>query len=632
MTDILNHECGIAFLRLLKPIEYYKEKYGTEFYGLQKMFLLMQKQHNRGQDGIGLANIKLDVPPGKEYFSRHLSVANNAIENVFAKVNQSIETKFSTNSDPSDKWIKENVPFTGELFLGHLRYGTYGTNNIKSCHPFVRESNWRSKFLCLAGNFNLTNVSEINDKLINLGQSPHSSTDSEVILEKIGHFLDSENEKIFQENKDLIYGPKMSKKIETDLDIANILKRASHSWDGGYVIAGMTGHGDSFILRDQNGIRPAYYYKDDEVLVVASERAAIFTSFNIDDNVHPVEHGCALICKKDGTVTTKRIFPELKRRSCSFERIYFSRGSDIKIYRERKKLGALIVPKLTEILNGELKNTVLSYIPNTAEISYQGMVEEFYRYSQEIAKKKILELSKNNHPIDSQTLDNIMDNHIRNEKIAIKDAKLRTFISQDSGRDKLVSHVYDITYGIIQKQDTLVVVDDSIVRGTTLKKSILRILDRLKPKKIIVISSAPQIRYPDCYGIDMADLGKLIAFQATIDLIKKRFPNDFNNIMETTYKNCKAELEVSQPVNKVKALYDYFTEEELSHNITNLLKPTGMNAELDIIFQPLANLHIACPNHLGDWYFSGIYPTRGGINVANRSFIRYYEGKEGRAY
>ena len=631
MSDALKHECGVAMLRLLKPLEFYKEKYGTSFYGLKKMYLLMEKQRNRGQDGAGMANIKLNTPPGKRYISRKRSTTENPIQDLFAQINKRFIDLEESNPKKLDdiNWLKNNMPFTGELFLGHLRYGTYGGNSIEQCHPFLRQNNWKTRNLALAGNFNMTNVDELFGQLTDLGQHPKEKSDTVTIIEKIGHFLDEENINIYQKYKEKLSKKEISKKIEQEIDIQNILSNSSKHWDGGYVMCGLFGHGDAFALRDPNGIRPAYYYCDDEVVVVASERPVIQTAFNVlQDKVKEIDRGHALIVKKDGKVSIKEVLKPLPRKACSFERIYFSRGNDKDIYNERLNLGRQIFNKVLSAIDKDLKNTVFSYIPNTAEVSYFGMVQEASNYLNAVKSEK-LKLLGPNPKIDE--INKIMDISPRAEKIAIKDAKLRTFITSDVNRDDLVAHVYDITYGKVSSTDNLVMIDDSIVRGTTLKHSIIRILDRLGPKKIIVVSSAPQIRYPDCYGIDMAILGDFIAFQAAISLLKEK---KMEGVIDSVYKKCKAQIDLpkEEMKNYVKEIYSPFSPEQISSKISEILTPKEVNAEVEIIYQSIEDLHISCPNHTGDWYFTGDYPTPGGNKVVTKAFINFVEGNKSRAY
>ena len=635
MSDAIKHECGIALLRLKKPMSYYLDKYGTSLYGLNKMYLLMEKQHNRGQDGAGLANIKFDVSPGTRYISRFRSVKSQPIKNIFQHVNQRFENLYA--SDPAKlkdvDYLKANEAFTGELYLGHLRYGTFGKNSKENCHPFLRQNNWMTRNLVVAGNFNLTNVDELFDLLVNIGQHPKEVSDTITVIEKIGHFLDQENNRLFKEYNEKGYNNKeISSLIAKNMDIPSILKNASMDWDGGYTMAGLIGHGDAFVLRDPNGIRPAFWYEDDEVLVVTSERPVIQTAFNVKwENVNELKPGHALIVKKDFELKEVEINSPSNLQKCSFERIYFSRGTDKDIYKERLMLGSLVTPQVLEAVNFDLKRTVFSFIPNTAEMSYYGMIKATEDYLSGVKKKKIQELEQND-PKYQEKLDDILSIRTRGEKIMVKDAKLRTFITQDDSRDEMVAHVYDITYGSIKRnEDSLVVIDDSIVRGTTLRKSVIRILDRLEPKKIVVVSSAPQIRYPDCYGIDMAKLGDFIAFQAAVELLKDQ---DKLSIIDEVYQLCKtAEIEGKlKEENFVKRIYESFSYEDVSKKIASLLTNENINAEVEIIFQTVSNLHIACPNHTGDWYFTGNYPTLGGNKVVNKSFINYVEGVNKRAY
>jgi len=618
-------------LRLLKPLEYYQKKYGTCFYGLNKMYLLMEKQHNRGQDGVGLANIKLDVEAGKRYISRKRSVSANPIQDVFRQASRRfIELENKNPEKLKDPiWMKDNLPFTGELFLGHLRYGTFGENTIEQCHPFLRQSNWRTRSLVLAGNFNMTNVDELFEQLVDIGQYPKQKTDTVTILEKIGHFLDEANDEIYYKHKQNFTKKEITKVIEKELNIQEILIQSAKHWDGGYVMCGLLGHGDSFALRDPNAIRPAYYYKDKELVVVASERPVIQTAFNCKlKDIYEIKRGHALIIKKDGTVIEKEVRKPLERKSCSFERIYFSRGNDIDIYNERLELGRRVFPKVLKSIEYDVKNTVFSYIPNTAEVSYFGILKGCHKYLNEVKTRKIKELGNNpNH----KEIEEILKISPRAEKIAVKDAKMRTFITSDESRDDLVAHVYDVTYGTVRESDNLVMIDDSIVRGTTLKQSIIKILDRLSPKKIIIVSSAPQIRYPDCYGIDMAKMGDFIAFNAAIELLKD---NNKQNIIKETYNKCKKQsnLPKEEMINYVKNIYKPFSPEEISIKISKLLTPKDTKAKVEIIYQSIEDLHISCPNHKGDWYFTGDYPTPGGTKVVNTAFINYIEGNNKRAY
>ena len=631
MSDALKHECGIAHIRLLKPLEYYKKKYGTAFYGINKMYLLMEKQHNRGQDGAGFASIKFDVDPGERYISRVRSIEQQPIQDVFSKINNRINEVLENNPALKEdvSLQKKHIPYIGEVMLGHVRYGTFGKNSVENVHPFLRQNNWKHRNLILAGNFNMTNVKDLFNNLVELGQHPKEYTDTITIMEKIGHFLDAQVRKIYKDlKKEGFTKSQCSPLITERIKVGKILKKSSKDWDGGYVIGGMIGHGDSFILRDPAGIRPAFYYKDEEVIVVASERPAIQTAFNLKlDDINEVPPGNALLINRKGELTIKEILKPTERKSCSFERIYFSRGSDADIYKERKELGKLIMPTILKELNYDINNSVFSYIPNTAETSFYGMVESVDNYLINKKTKEIL----NNKNISKEKIIEVLSERARIEKIAIKDVKLRTFITEDSSRDDLVEHVYDITYGVIKKTDTLVIIDDSIVRGTTLKKSILKMLDRLRPKKIIVVSSAPQIRYPDCYGIDMANLESLIAFKALLALLKD---SDQYSVINKTYKKCKEQESLSDAklINYVQDVYALFTADEISDKITTLLSTDVVNSDVKIIFQSIENLHKACPENLGDWYFTGNYPTNGGNRVVNNAFINFYEGNKKRAY
>jgi len=633
MSDPIKHECGIALIRLKKPLEYYRQKYGTSFYALNKLYLLMEKQHNRGQDGAGVANIKLDVEPGERYISRFRSNGQRPIQEVFDYINSRFsEVEEKTPEKLSDvDWLKRNLGFTGELFLGHVRYGTFGKNRIENCHPFLRQNNWKTRNLVVAGNFNLTNVDELFDVLVNIGQHPKEKSDTVTVMERIGHFLDEENDRLVRDYRALGYSKKdITEKISASLDLQEILKQSADNWDGGYAMAGLFGHGDAFVLRDPNGIRPAFFYQDDEIVVVASERPAIQTAFDLKEHqIKELQPGHALLVHKNTAVEEVRITPEAPKTSCSFERIYFSRGTDADIYRERLNLGRSIVDPVIQSIGGDLKNSVFSFIPNTAEVAFFGMMKGLEDHLNEEKKKLILE--KGNE-LDSEKLNEIINMRPRMEKIAVKDAKLRTFITQDDARDDMVAHVYDITYGTVNDgQDNLVVIDDSIVRGTTLKQSIIRILARLNPKKIVVVSSAPQIRFPDCYGIDMAKLGDFIAFQAAIKLNQEQ---GNQKLIDTVYEKCKKQelLHKTEIKNYVKEIYQPFTYDEVSAKISQLLTPKGVNCEVEILYQTLEGLHKAVPDHKGDWYFSGNYPTPGGNKVVNRAFINYYEGKNERAY
>jgi amidophosphoribosyltransferase len=633
MSDAIKHECGIAMVRLLKPLQYYKDKYGTAFYGLNKMYLLMEKQHNRGQDGAGLASIKFNVSPGTRYISRVRSNASQPIQDIFAQINNRLNTINKTFPDKVHDvdWQNNNVPYLGNLFLGHVRYGTFGKNSIESVHPFLRQSNWMHKSLLVAGNFNMTNSKRLFNDLVELGQHPKEMTDTVTVMEKIGHFIDDEVADLYVKIKKQ-YGvnkKEASPLIEAQINIKKILKRSAKNWDGGYAMAGLLGHGDAFVLRDPAGIRPAYYYKDDEVVVVASERPVIQTVFNVPiEKIEEIERGHALIIKRNGKITTNKIVSQLPQKSCSFERIYFSRGSDASIYNERKKLGKFVFPQILDKIQNDIKNTVFSYIPNTAETSFYGMREAAEDFLNQQKAEVIL---KGQRSLSVEKVKEILSERPRVEKLAIKDAKLRTFIADDTSRDDLVAHLYDVTYGIVKPTDNLVIIDDSIVRGTTLKKSIIKILDRLHPKKIIIVSSAPQIRYPDCYGIDMAKLGDFIAFRAALELLKD---TKQNAIVEQVYSQCKAQkkLEDVEIENAVKAIYEPFTNVQISNKIAEMLKTKDITAEVEIVFQSVENLHKACPNHLGDWYFTGNYPTPGGNRVVNDAFINFYEGNDARAY
>ena len=607
MSDAIKHECGIALVRLLKPLQYYKDKYGTAFYGINKMYLLMEKQHNRGQDGAGFASIKFDVPPGTRYISRVRSNAQQPIQDVFDKINSRLNDLMSDHASKSNdlQWQLENMPYLGNVYLGHVRYGTFGQNSLESVHPFLRQNNWKHKNLIVAGNFNMTNSGELLNELIELGQHPKEYTDTVTVMEKIGHFLDDEVLDLYYRFKQKgISKKEASPLIAEELNIQKILSRASKNWDGGYAMAGMIGHGDAFVLRDPAGIRPAYYYKDDEVVVVASERPVIQTVFNVDiEDVKEIDRAHALIIKKNGKVSMEKVMDQLPKKSCSFERIYFSRGSDASIYNERKMLGKYIFPKVLESIDNDISNTVFSYIPNTAETSFYGMTEAAEEYLNGHKLQTILNGNKN---ISAQKLTEILSERPRIEKVAIKDAKLRTFIADDNSRDDLVAHVYDVTYGVVKNTDNLVIIDDSIVRGTTLKKSIIKILDRLGPKKIIVVSSAPQIRYPDCYGIDMARIDEFIAFRATLELLKD---TDQYHIVDEVYKKCKESAHLDNPENYVKNIYAPFTAEQISDKIAELLKTENIKAEVKIIFQSIGDLHKACPNDTGDWYFTCLLYT-----------------------
>ena len=632
MSDAIKHECGISLIRLLKPLEYYKEKYGTAFYGVNKMYLMMEKQHNRGQDGAGFASIKLDMEPGERYMSRVRSIAQQPIQDIFAQINDRINTTLLEHPEYQDDVAqqKKHIPYIGEVLLGHVRYGTFGKNSIESVHPFLRQNNWMHRNLIVAGNFNMTNVHELFDNLIRIGQHPKELADTVTVMEKIGHFLDDAVAKLYKQIKKEGFSKREASPIIAErLNVAKILRKAAKNFDGGYAMAGLLGHGDSFVLRDPSGIRPTYFYQDDEVVAIASERPAIQTVFNVRyEDIQELDPGKAIIIKKNGEVMLKQILEPKERKACSFERIYFSRGSDKEIYQERKELGKLLYPQILKSIKGDIKNTVFSYIPNTAETSFYGMVKEAQNDLNRQKEKQILAIGSK---ITSAELHEILEVRPRIEKVAIKDAKLRTFITQDSSRDDLVAHVYDISYGSVKEGDNLVIIDDSIVRGTTLKKSILGILDRLLPKKIIVVSSAPQIRYPDCYGIDMAKLEDFIAFRAALALHQEK---NTMHLVEEIYKKCLNQ--VSNPdsdiINYVKEFYTPFSTEEISKKIGELLCPEGIKAEVEIIYQTVESLHQACPKNLGDWYFTGDYPTPGGNRVVNRAFINFFEGKNQRAY
>ena len=633
MTDNITHECGIAMIRLLKPLPYYIEKYGTGFYGINKLWLLMEKQHNRGQDGAGVVGLKLDMPPGTEYITRSRSTQKDALADIFGKINQTIGDATQDNPENMNDaaWIKKNLSYTGELFLGHLRYGTYGKNSMENCHPFLRQNNWMTRSLAVAGNFNLTNNDEMFAHLVALGQHPKERSDTVTILEKIGHFLDEENEEQYARIKKEGYSKKdTTPLIGENLDYQTILSRSSKEFDGGYAIAGLVGHGDAFVMRDPSGIRPAFWYMDDEVVVVTSERPAIQTAFNVPiENIKEVQPGYALVIRKNGHVSELKVREPLEKKSCSFELIYFRRGSDRDIYRERQKLGELLVPAVMHAIEDDLDHAVFSFIPNTAEVAFYGLVKGVEQHLNKTKQERILEKGGK---ITADELHTILNMRPRVEKIAIKDAKLRTFITSDAHRNELVTHVYDVTYGTVRKGvDNLVVIDDSIVRGTTLKQSILKILDRLGPKKIVFVSSAPQLRYPDCYGIDMAKIGDFVAFRAAVELLHE---NNMEELLDKVYADCKEQLTkpMEEMVNAVKAVYKPFTAEQISAKIATLIRPEDINAEVQVIYQSIEDLHRAIPGHTGDWYFTGNYPTPGGNRVANRAFMNYMEKQEGRGY
>ena len=633
MSDAIKHECGIALVRLKKPLEFYLEKYGTAFYGLSKLHLLMEKQSNRGQDGAGVANIKFDMAPGQRYISRYRSVDSKPTQDIFDYIYGRFKSIGEEHPERLKdlKYLKENAGFTGELFLGHLRYGTFGRNSIESCHPFLRQNNWITRNLVVAGNFNMTNVDELFDVLVEIGQHPKEKSDTVTVMEKIGHFLDEENDSMYAELQSKgLSNTEIYQQIAKELDIEKILKKASHDWDGGYAMAGLFGHGDAFVLRDPSGIRPAFWFENDEVCVVASERPVIQTAFNLKyEDIKELTPGHALIIKKDGIVTETKINEPHEPKACSFERIYFSRGNDHEIYNERKNLGRFVVPQILETIDYDLQNSVFSFIPNTAETSFYGMIKGLEDHSNEVKFNALNAIE--GKPTEAE-LKEILFKRARIEKIVIKDAKLRTFITQDDQRDEMVSSVYDITYGSVHRgKDNLVIIDDSIVRGTTLKQSILKILDRLGPKKIVVVSSAPQIRFPDCYGIDMAKMGDFIAFEAAITLLKE---TNREHIIDAVYEKCKSQayLPKEDITNFVKEIYTPFTPQEISNKIAQLLTPATIKAEVEIVYQTVENLHKACPNNKGDWYFTGDYPTPGGNKVVNTAFINYVEGKNVRAY
>ena len=627
MSDTILHECGIALIRLRKPLSYYIEKYGTT-YAMNKMYILMEKQHNRGQDGAGIANIKIDQKPGYRFFSRYRSIKPQPVAHLFKKIGKKFKKAQKEGKEKfrDEKWLKQNVAFSGELWLGHLRYGTHGFNSIENVHPFLRQNNWRSRNLVMAGNFNMTNVDELFNILVDLGQHPKEKVDTVTVMEKIGHFLDEEVESLFQKYKDDYTNKEVSEIIENEIDLPRMLRRACKDFDGGYTMAGLIGSGSSFVMRDPSGIRPAYYYADDEIVVVASEKPAIKTAFNVDYNqIKEIEPGNALVITKSGEYAQHQVLSPVEKTSCSFERIYFSRGTDPEIYKERKQLGRLLVPQILKAINFDLKNTIFSYIPNTAETAFLGMMAGIEDYMISRQKDIILDGKPS---MDS--LDDILSLRPRIEKIVLKDVKLRTFITDDAHRDDLVAHVYDTTYEVVNKgKDTLVVIDDSIVRGTTLEKSILKMLDRLGPKRIVVVSSSPQIRFPDCYGIDMSRMGDFVAFRAMIQLIKEH-GKDY--LLGEVYEQCLQSKTSGQMDNYVKKLYEQFTYEEVSDKISDIVRPSDINADVQIVFQTIDNLHKAIPNHTGDWYFTGNYPTHGGMNVANKAYVNYMDGKLVRAY
>ena len=630
MSDAIKHECGIALIRLRKDYQYYINKYNTPLYGLNKLYLMMEKQVNRGQDGAGVANIKIDVSPGHRYISRYRSVEQNAVPDIFRKIHKKFQKAFKGNKDKlrDAQWIQENIAFSGEVLLGHLRYGTHGQNEIENCHPMLRQSNWRSRNLVMAGNFNMTNVDELFDKLVSLGQHPKEKVDTVTVMEKIGHFLDEENQRQFEYFRSEFQNPELSDIIEENIDLQRVLQRSCRDFDGGYAMAGLTGYGASFVARDPAGIRPAFYYADDEVVVVASEKQAIKTSFNCNyDEIKEIKPGHALIVDKRGNYSEKQFIEPIERKSCSFERIYFSRASDPDIYAERKQLGRLAIPQVLQEVNYDLKNTVFSYIPNTAETAFLGMIEGLEDHLAKERKKAILE-----GILFEKDLEDLLTFRPRVEKLISKDVKLRTFITNDADRNDMVAHVYDTTFEVIKKGvDNVVLIDDSIVRGTTLERSIVSLLDKLGPKKIVIVSSAPQIRYPDCYGIDMSRMKEFVAFRAAYQLLIER---NMDDILEDTLGRCLAAIEMGTATqeNYVKAIYEPFTVEEIAEKIAELVKPKNLKAELAIIYQTVENLNKACPNDTGDWYFTGNYPTPGGNKVVNNAFVNFMKGVEIRAY
>ena len=621
----IKHECGIAFLRLRKPLQYFIDKYRSPAYPVSKMFLMMHKQRNRGQDGAGVASLKLNTNPGKRYISRYRSVKKDSIQDIFSKINRKInKAKKNSNFKLEENWLKENVSFTGESWLGHLRYGTFGGNSIENCAPTLRQNNWKTKNLIFAGNFNMTNLDELFKVLVDLGQSPKEKSDTVTILEKVGHFLDEENSRLYHKYVDKVPKKDISKKIEDELDLTNVLKNSFKDFDGGYSLAGMVGHGSSFLARDPSGIRPLYYYANDEVIVAASERPPIKTAFDCEfDEINEVDPGKALIVKKDGTYSINKFIEPSQKKACSFERIYFSRGNDPQIYSERKNLGKFLIPQVLHSINNDLKNTIFSYIPNTSETCFYGMMEGLEDHLIKIKKNTFLADNKFDHNND------ILTTKIRMEKLISKDVKMRTFITDDNSRNELVSNVYDTTSGIVSQKDTVVAVDDSIVRGTTLEKSILTLLSKLNAKKVVFVSSSPQIRYPDCYGIDMSKMHQFVAFRGLIRLLKKE---KSDKKIHEIYEKCLKSMSQENPKNYVKELYDMFSYDEVSKSISRLVKPKQFNSDLEIIYQNIENLNKACPNHLGDWYFTGNYPTSGGNKVANRAFINYCDGNKDRAY
>jgi len=627
MSDSIKHECGVAMIRLLKPLEYYQMKYGTWQYGLQKLYLLMEKQHNRGQEGAGMACLKLDMQPGQEYINRERALGSSAIDACFASVNKEY-ARYTPNQVNDPGFAKENLPFAGEIYMGHLRYSTTGKEGLQYVHPFLRRNNWKSRNVCLCGNFNLTNVSEVSSRLIEKGQHPRDMGDTFLMLETIGHYLDREvqNEYDKLEENDV---QNIAKVIEEQIDIQAVLKKSSADWDGGYTICGLMGHGDSFVFRDPWGIRPAFWYADDEIVVVTSERPVIQTVMDVPvEQVHELEPGKALIIKKNGRISTETIREPFEKKSCSFERIYFSRGSDEDIYQERKKLGALLTLPILKAVDYDIENTVFSYIPNTAEVAFFGMSQGLEKYVNNLKKDYIKKNIKN---LDETKLNQILALHPRLEKVAIKDIKLRTFIAQQGGRNDLAAHVYDITWGSLKAfEDNLVIIDDSIVRGTTLKQSIIKILDKLHPKKIVIVSSSPQVRYPDCYGIDMSRMGEFIAFKAAVQLLRDTHQEKIINDVYNKIKAQQLKPKEDQIVNFVKEIYAPFTVDQVSDKIAAMLTPEGTKAKVQLVYQYPEDLIKACPNHTGDWYFTGNYPTPGGIRLVNQAFVNYLEGVDRR--
>jgi len=637
MSEFISHECGIALVRLKKPLAYYQEKYGTPLWGFQQLFLLMEKQHNRGQDGAGVACVKFDVPAGEPYMFRERNVKSNPLDRIFQELTARYAALVEEDKIQPEKpaTVKKNFDFCGELYLGHLRYGTSGGYNLSACHPFFRRSSWPTRNLMLAGNFNLTNTAELNSSLIAIGQHPIFATDTQAILERIGFCLDDEHERIYRELRTAgLPGAEISRRINEEIDPARVLRTAAANWDGGYALVGVLGNGDAFVTRDPSGIRPCHWFENDEVVAFASERAPLCTVFDLEAaEVHEVEPGCAVVMKKAGTVAVERISAALPKTQCTFERIYFSRGNDADIYRERKALGAGLAGQIWTSIGGDLENSVFSFIPNTAEVAYFGLMSELRFRRRAEVKQTLLDAAKNGSITEALLDDLILYNWPRGEKLVSKDVKMRTFISQEKSRNNLASLVYDVTYGVVQPKDHLVCVDDSIVRGTTLRRSILRILKRLNPRKIVIASTAPQIRYPDCYGIDMSEIGKFVAFEAAITLLKERGQSA---LIEEVYRLCRDELKTPgpAPVNHVRKIYEPFSAEELSRKITQLVSPkaNGWKGEIEIIFQSIENLHRALPNHSGDWYFTGNYPTPGGYRVVNQAYVNYFEKAEGRSY